>query len=235
MDANTFAPSQRSQQEQVLARLLEELRFDDDAFSPDRFDAEADEWALSEPKDAHLQAPSALDAADRAWIVDIAALMTPERAPVPVASAQAASARAPLAAGVRVVRAAPSPRAAPQGVPGAAPRTPATDQAPAAPAARRDGRRDAWTEPFEFVTRDGVRFGRFPDGVELQYDGIDERGQPNFLRPRDSVPVAATSFALPIVVLGLLAAAVLNLHTALGVLSAFLPSILPAIAPTFRL
>ena len=235
MDANTFAPNQRWQQEQVLVRLLGELRFDDDAFNPDRFDAEADEWTLIEPKGSYLQVPSALDAADQAWIADIAALMTPERVPVPVASAPPASAREPLASAQRAATSAPSPRAAPQGVPGAAPRTPATDQAPAAPAARRDARRDARTEPFEFVARDGVRFGRFADGAELEYEGTDEGGQPIFLAPRDSVGVLAANVVLPVATLGLLTGVVLNLQAVVGTLSMLLPSMLSVVAPTFRL
>jgi hypothetical protein len=231
MDASSLAPNQRSQQEQLVARLLGELRFDDGAFGPDPFASDAEAWTLVEPTTAPALASSALDAADSDWIADIAALMTPEQVPGRVVSAPVSPARQPPAAGPRVERAIPSPPAAPPSAPPVVPRAAPSPVARPAPTQRRDTR----AEPFELVTRDGVRYGRFADGAELEYEGTDEHGQPVFLVPRDSVRVLAANAVLPIAGLGLLAAAVLNLHTALGALSSFLPLILPAIAPTFRL
>ncbi len=231
MDASTFAPSQRSQQEQLVARLLGELRFDDGAFGPDPFASDAEAWTLVAPTTAPGLAPSALDAAEEDWIAGIAALLTPEQVPGRVVSAPVSPARGPLAARPRSTRAIPSPHAAPAGAPRMAPTAPAARPAPAASAPRRDAR----AEPFEFVTREGVRYGRFADGVELEYEGTDERGQPIFLAPRDPVWVLAANAVLPIAGLGLLTGVVLHLPAVVGTLSALLPSMLSVVAPTFRL
>ena len=233
MDAISFAPNQRSQQEQLVARLLGELRFDDGAFGPDPFAPDAEAWTLVEPTTAPVLASSALDAADSDWIAGIATLMTPEKVPGRVVSAPVSPARQPLAAGPRVERAIPSPHAAPPSAPPVVPRAaPSPPVARPAPAQRRDTR----AEPFELVTRDGVRYGRFADGVELEYEGTDERGQPIFLvapgfgvgagrerRPphRRARPAGrgrsstCTPWSAPC--------------------RSFLPSILPVVAPTFRL
>ncbi len=230
MDASSFAPNQRSQQEQVVARLLGELRFDDDAFSPDPF-PDAAAWTLVEPTIAPVLAPSVMDAPEEDWIAGIAALMVPARSPNPAASAPASDAREPRAAAPRAAPSTPSLHAAPAGTPRAAPTAPVARPAPAASAPRRDAR----AEPFEFVTREGVRYGRFPDGVELEYEGIDERGQPVFLAPRDSLRVLAANAVLPMAGLGLLTGVVLNLQAVVGTLSVLLPSMLSVVAPPFRL
>ncbi len=239
MDASSFAPNQRSQQEQLVARLLGELRFDDGAFGPDPFASDAEAWTLVAPTTAPARAWSALDAADSDWIAGIATLMTPEQVPGRVVSAPVSPARRPLAAGPRVERAIPSPHAAPSSVPPvvprAAPSPPAARAAPAASAPRRDARRDTRAEAVELVTRDGVRYGRFADGVELEYEGTDEGGQLIFLSPRDPVRVLAANAALPLAGLGLLTGVVLHLQAVLGTLSVLLPSMLSVVAPTFRL
>ena len=239
MDAIRFAPTQRSQQEQLVARLLGELRFDDGAFGPDPFASDAETWTLVEPTAVPVRAASALDAADSDWIAGIATLMTPEQVPGRVVSAPVSPARQPLAAGPRVERAIPSPHAAPSSVPPvvprAAPSPPVACPAPAVSAPRRDARRDSRTEPFELVTRDGVRYGRFPDGAELEYEGTDEGGQPIFLSPRDPARVLAANVVLPLAGLGLLTGVVLNFQAVVGTLSLLLPSMLSVVAPTFRL
>ena len=231
MDAISFAPSQRSQQEQVLARLLGERRFDDDTFSPDPFASDAEAWTLVEPTTAPVPAPSVMDAPEEDWIAGIAALLSPARATAPAVSTPASDAREPRTVAPRVAPSAPSPRTAPDGTPRAAPSPPAARPAPAASAPRRDAR----AEPFEFVTREGVRYGRFPDGVELEYEGTGEHGQPVFLAPRDPAWVLAANALLPIAGLGLLTGVVLNLQVVLGTLSVLLPSMLSVVAPTFRL
>ena len=244
MDAISFAPTQRSQQEQLVARLLGELRFDDGAFGPDPFASDAETWTLVEPTAVPVLAASALDAADSDWIAGIATLMTHEQVPgrvvsAPVSPAPVSPARQPLAAGPRVERAIPSPHAAPSSVPPvvprAAPSSPVACPAPAVSAPRRDARRDSRTEPFELVTRDGVRYGRFPDGAELEYEGTDEGGQPIFLSPRDPARVLAANVVLPLAGLGLLTGVVLNFQAVVGTLSLLLPSMLSVVAPTFRL
>ena len=227
MDASTFAPSQRSQQEQVLARLLGELRFDDDAFSPHPL-ADAEGWTLVEPTTAPVPAPSMMDAPAEDWIAGVAALLPPARATGRVSTTPASDAREPRTVAPRAAPTGASSRAAPAGTPRAAPSPPAARPAPTP-------RRDARAEPFELVTREGVRYGRFADGAELEYEGTDERGQPIFLVPRDSVRVLAANGLLPIAGLGLLTGVVLNLQAVVGTLSALLPSMLSVVAPTFRL
>ena len=232
MDASSFAPNQRSQQEQLVARLLGELRFDDGAFGPDPFASDAEAWTLVAPTAAPVLAPSVMEAPEEDWIAGIATLMTPEQVPDRVVSAPVSSARRPLAAGPRVARAIPSPHAAPSSVPPVVPRAaPSPPVARPAPARRRDTR----TGPVELVTRDGVRYGRFADGVELEYEGTDERGQPVFLVPRDPIRVLAANVVLPVAGLGLLTGVVLHLQAVLGTLSVLLPSMLSVVAPTFRL
>ncbi len=232
MDASTFAPTQRSQQEQLVARLLGELRFDDGAFGPDPFASDAEAWTLVDPTSAPAPASSALDAADSDWIAGIATLMTPEQVPGRVVSAPVSPARGPLAAGPRVERAIPSPHAAPSSVPPVVPRAaPSPPVARPAPAPRRDTR----AELVELVTRDGVRYGRFADGAELAYEGTDEGGQPVFLSPRDPAWVLAANAVLPVAGLGLLTGVVLNFQAVVGTLSVLLPSMLSVVAPTFRL
>ncbi len=232
MDASTFAPTQRSQQEQLVARLLGELRFDDGAFGPDPFASDAEAWTLVAPTTAPVLAPSVTEAPEEDWIAGIASLMTPEKVPGRVVSAPVSPARGPLAAGPRVERAISSPHAAPPSVPPVVPRAaPSPPVARPAPAQRRDTR----TGPFELVTREGVRYGRFADGAELAYEGTDEGGQPVFLAPRDPAWVLAANAVLPVAGLGLLTGVVLHLQAVLGTLSVLLPSMLSVVAPTFRL
>ena len=219
MDASTFAPNQRSQQEQLVARLLGELRFDDGAFGPDPFASDAEAWTLVEPTTAPARAPSVMDAPEEDWIARIAALMPPARSTGPAVSAPASDARDPRAA---------APRAAPAGTARAAPSPPVARPASAP-------RRAARAEAVELVTRDGVRYGRFADGVELEYEGTDEGGQPVFLSPRDPAWVLAANAVLPVAGLGLLTGVVLHLQAVLGTLSVLLPSMLSVVAPTFRL
>ena len=227
MDASTFAPSQRSQQEQLVARLLRERRFDDDAFGPNPF-ADAEAWTLVEPTTGPVRAPSVMDAPAEDWIAGIAALLPPARSTGPAVSTPASDARASWAAVPRAAPSAPSPRAAPAGTARAAPSPPVARPASAP-------RRAARAEPVELVTREGVCYGRFADGAELAYEGTDEGGQPVFLSPRDPAWVLAANAVLPVAGLGLLTGVVLHLQAVVGTLSVLLPSMLSVVAPTFRL
>jgi hypothetical protein len=88
---------------------------------------------------------------------------------------------------------------------------------------------------LEIVERDSVQYGRFSDGAELEYQGLDGRGRPVFLGPRASIRELAANFLLTIAGLGLGVGVFANLHAILGFGSAFLSSIMPTIVPPLHL